>query len=284
MKTTKSTAKTAKKRAKKASAEHVDLLGDVRRSAARGPLDTSSPKAHQTPRPRRTAAEVARIAFDIQARKRLQEAGATAATNVRRAPPIYVDTDSAVLDHARLAELMANSIYGKFGHNPTKALLGQLDALRQEGGAVVHPKHYNSHPSGVECIAIVEHMTFNTGSAVKYCWRAGLKVEEGTALTVDAADAEALARIKDLEKARWFLSREIEKLTKEQTERVKKRLNRGFGVVGSALDAMDPPSTADVAHVSPDTIAKARAASAITRSKKKAPAKKKARATGARRG
>ena len=34
-------------------------------------------------------------------------------------------------------------------------------------------RHYNVHPSGVECIDIVRHMTFNTGNAVKYifrCW------------------------------------------------------------------------------------------------------------------
>jgi hypothetical protein len=40
---------------------------------------------------------------------------------------------------------------------------------------VNHPSHYTSHPSGVECIVVVEHMTFNVGNAVKYLWRAGLK-------------------------------------------------------------------------------------------------------------
>ena len=40
---------------------------------------------------------------------------------------------------------------------------------------VNHPRHYTSHPSGVECIDIIEHMTLNCGSAVKYLWRAGLK-------------------------------------------------------------------------------------------------------------
>lgn len=65
---------------------------------------------------------------------------------------------------------------------------------------VNHPKHYNLHPSGVECIAIVEHMTFNVGSAVKYLWRAGLK---GAAPTAE-----------DLQKARWYIDREIERLGK----------------------------------------------------------------------
>lgn len=57
------------------------------------------------------------------------------------------------------------------------------------------PKHYNEHPSGVECIQITEHMNFCCGNAVKYIWRADLK-----------ADA-----IQDLEKARWYIDREIQR-------------------------------------------------------------------------
>lgn len=60
---------------------------------------------------------------------------------------------------------------------------------------VNHPKHYTSHPSGVECIQITEHMSFNLGNAVKYLWRAD---EKGTPIT-------------DLEKAVWYISREIAK-------------------------------------------------------------------------
>ena len=62
---------------------------------------------------------------------------------------------------------------------------------------VDHPKHYNSHPSGVECIDIVEHMTFNLGNAVKYIWRADHK-----------------AGIEDLRKAAWYIEREIRRLQK----------------------------------------------------------------------
>lgn len=58
---------------------------------------------------------------------------------------------------------------------------------------VNHPSHYTSHPSGVECITITEHMGFNLGSALKYVWRADLK-----------GDA-----IQDLEKARWYIDREL---------------------------------------------------------------------------
>jgi hypothetical protein len=64
--------------------------------------------------------------------------------------------------------------------------------------AVNHPSHYNSHPSGVECVDIAEHYGFNIGNTIKYLWRAGLK-----------GDA-----IEDLKKARWYLDREIAKREK----------------------------------------------------------------------
>lgn len=65
---------------------------------------------------------------------------------------------------------------------------------------VNRPKHYMSHPSGVECIQITEHLNFNLGSAVKYIWRHGLKEN-------DSAD-----RLTDLRKAAWYINREIERL------------------------------------------------------------------------
>lgn len=65
--------------------------------------------------------------------------------------------------------------------------------------AVDHPRHYNAHPSGIECIDVVEHLTFNVGNAVKYLWRAGLKGE----------------RLEDLRKAQWYVASEIQKVEKE---------------------------------------------------------------------
>jgi hypothetical protein len=61
---------------------------------------------------------------------------------------------------------------------------------------LVDPPHYRSHPSGVECIQITEHMSYCVGNAIKYLWRAGLK-----------GDA-----IGDLRKALWHVEREIERL------------------------------------------------------------------------
>lgn len=64
--------------------------------------------------------------------------------------------------------------------------------------AVDHPAHYNAHPSGIECIDVVEHMGFNLGNAIKYIWRAD---EKGNAL-------------EDLRKAGWYVQREIERREK----------------------------------------------------------------------
>lgn len=69
---------------------------------------------------------------------------------------------------------------------------------------VKHPEHYNKHPSGVECITIIQWMTFNVGNAVKYLWRAGSKPVEGLDWTG--------ATIQDLEKARQYIDFEIERL------------------------------------------------------------------------
>lgn len=61
--------------------------------------------------------------------------------------------------------------------------------------AVNHPPHYTAHPAGIECIDVVEHMSFNVGNAVKYLWRADHK---GAAL-------------EDLRKAEWYIRREIQR-------------------------------------------------------------------------
>ena len=64
---------------------------------------------------------------------------------------------------------------------------------------VNHPKHYTSHPSGIETIQITKHMGFCLGNALKYIWRADLK---GNA-------------IEDLKKAVFYINCEIEKRENE---------------------------------------------------------------------
>jgi len=57
------------------------------------------------------------------------------------------------------------------------------------------PEHYTSHASGIEYIQVTEHMGYCLGNAVKYIWRADLKNNP----------------IEDLQKAIWYIEREIQK-------------------------------------------------------------------------
>lgn len=60
---------------------------------------------------------------------------------------------------------------------------------------VAKARHYNLHPSGVECITIVEHFDFVIGNIIKYAWRAGLKFPE--------------KRLEDLRKCLYYASRAV---------------------------------------------------------------------------
>lgn len=71
----------------------------------------------------------------------------------------------------------------------------RVRAVRADADMVNHPPHYTSHPSGVECIQITEHMNFCLGNAVKYIWRADLKG----------------SGVEDLKKAAWYIEREIKR-------------------------------------------------------------------------
>lgn len=68
---------------------------------------------------------------------------------------------------------------------------------------VNHPSHYTQYPH--EVIEFTEHMNFNKGNAVKYISRAGFK----------DVDKE----IEDLEKAAWYINREIELVKRKQAEK-----------------------------------------------------------------
>lgn len=64
----------------------------------------------------------------------------------------------------------------------------------QPADMVNHPPHYNGHPSGLECIDVTELLPFNLGNAFKYVFRH--RAKNGR---------------EDLEKARWYLNRELER-------------------------------------------------------------------------
>jgi hypothetical protein len=65
---------------------------------------------------------------------------------------------------------------------------------------VNHPPHYTWHPAGIEAVTVCEAFTYNIGSAIAYLWRCGRKGD-------GVADY-----IRDLEKARWYVEREIERI------------------------------------------------------------------------
>lgn len=73
-------------------------------------------------------------------------------------------------------------------------VIGQNGNTGEHYDMVNHPPHYTAHPSGVECIQITEHMGFCLGNAMKYLWRADLK-----------------NGLEDLQKAKWYIEREIAK-------------------------------------------------------------------------
>lgn len=99
----------------------------------------------------------------------------------------------------RLAEAKPHSVIPMTDAEMKKLFSGNKPAY----DAVYRPRHYNEHPSGIECIQITEHMNFCLGNAVKYLWRAGLKSDDA---------------VQDLEKAVWYIQREIKRLQKQRGE------------------------------------------------------------------
>lgn len=75
--------------------------------------------------------------------------------------------------------------------------------ISDKSNEVDHPRHYNRHPSGIECIQIVRHMNFNVGNAIKYLWRAGKKG----------------STTEDLKKAIWYINDEIERIESDEKPR-----------------------------------------------------------------
>lgn len=76
---------------------------------------------------------------------------------------------------------------------------------------VNHPKHYNQ--GKIEVIEFIEDkkLNYHRGNAVKYIARAGIK--------------DSSKEIEDLEKAKWYLDREIELLISRQYSQEPRRPN-----------------------------------------------------------
>jgi Protein of unknwon function (DUF3310) len=111
---------------------------------------------------------------------------------------------------------------------------------------VTHPAHYNA--GKIEVIEFIEDQGLGTGfcrgNAIKYLARAGKK--------------DAAKELEDLEKAAWYLAREIEMLKALSEKRSPKRPNDMNPVVDSKLtkitESHSPPlTTCPDCHVSEGT-------------------------------
>ena len=120
----------------------------------------------------------------------------------------------------------------------------------------INPDHYKAY-DGIEVIQLTEQLNFCRGNAVKYIARAGLK--------------DPLKEVEDLEKAKWYIERELARLevknekrraeAKEQIARAIKRLksagedpaNGGYiggGYVSSSYAFNTPaPTPEDIARL-----------------------------------
>jgi len=66
----------------------------------------------------------------------------------------------------------------------------------------INPKHYTRF-QGIEVIDLAEQLNYNRGNVVKYVSRAGVKNPD--------------TEIEDLEKAQWYLQREIKRLKSQES-------------------------------------------------------------------
>jgi hypothetical protein len=81
-------------------------------------------------------------------------------------------------------------------------------ALPADHDPVNHPSYYTSHLSGVEAIDLSEVLSFNTGNAFKYVFRRDGKLNP----------------VQDLQKAKWYIEREIKRLNESWLRFIPTRL------------------------------------------------------------
>lgn len=117
----------------------------------------------------------------------------------------YFDGDDSQQWRVVLSAVGGHSCYVILDRKHVKDLLMALEADRyptteaiEVSDSVNHPSYYTQY-KGVEVIDITEQMNFNRGNAVKYICRAGFKSPE--------------TELEDLKKAKWYLDREITRLS-----------------------------------------------------------------------
>lgn len=83
----------------------------------------------------------------------------------------------------------------------------------------INPAHYVADSEGIQAIDIIEifGLNFSKGNVIKYTLRSGRKSEHGY--------DDLTKEIEDLNKAKWYVEREVERLEKIQ-RKLKKEGNK----------------------------------------------------------
>lgn len=101
-----------------------------------------------------------------------------------------------VMPNGGEAERMTHDPTGWWLLNGDDEYTAPCQERAQSSDNVSHPPHYaNGWSNGAEVIDLTEHLSFCAGNVVKYVCRAGRKDPD--------------KYVEDLEKARWYLDREI---------------------------------------------------------------------------
>lgn len=101
---------------------------------------------------------------------------------------VHIDGDSKEITYPFLADEMKKI---------SSAEEEKEDCTTKQNDVISHPAHYTQ---GIECMDYIESHKLNyaRGNIIKYVTRAGLK--------------DASKEVEDLEKARWYINREIERI------------------------------------------------------------------------
>jgi hypothetical protein len=89
---------------------------------------------------------------------------------------------------------------------------GAALAIEKDNDPVNQPSHYTS--GGIETIDFIEakKLNYNLGNVIKYITRAGKKLDQYKAVCTNQESKDI--KLQDLEKAVWYLQREIQNLKK----------------------------------------------------------------------
>jgi N-acyl-D-aspartate/D-glutamate deacylase len=115
----------------------------------------------------------------------------------------YKDNPELIEKEINSIAMLANDITGKefvemVNQQPTQEEIIEFNRQENKKNEMVdHPTHYGGEDNYYEAIKVIEAwgLGFNLGNAVKYISRAGKKLDT----------------LEDLEKAAWYISREIKK-------------------------------------------------------------------------